>query len=61
MALKKLTFKPGINRDITNYSDEGGWWACDKVRFRKGYPNVLRTYRSPSNTFSASEILIKGA
>ena len=41
MALKKLTFKPGINRDITNYANEGGWWACDKIRFRKGYPEKI--------------------
>jgi len=41
MALKKLTFRPGINRDITNYSQEGGWYACDKIRFRKGYPEKI--------------------
>jgi len=41
MALKKLAFKPGINRDITNYSNEGGWFACDKIRFRKGYPEKI--------------------
>jgi hypothetical protein len=36
MAFIKLDFKPGVNRDETNYSNEGGWWACDKVRFRSG-------------------------
>ena len=41
MALKKLTFQPGINRDITNYANEGGWWDCDKIRFRKGYPEKI--------------------
>jgi len=41
MALKKLTFRPGINRDITNYSQEGGWYSCDKIRFRKGYPEKI--------------------
>jgi hypothetical protein len=41
MALKKLIFQPGINRDVTNYANEGGWFACDKVRFRKGYPEKI--------------------
>lgn len=41
MAFLKLQFKPGINRDQTNYSGEGGWWACDKVRFRSGFPEKL--------------------
>ena len=38
MPLTKLQFKPGINREITKYSNEGGWVDCDKVRFRFGYP-----------------------
>jgi len=38
MALSKLVFKPGINRDQTNYASEGGWYEMDKVRFRSGYP-----------------------
>jgi hypothetical protein len=41
MALQKLTFTPGVNRDQTNYANEGGWYACDKVRFRSGYPQKL--------------------
>ena len=41
MALKKLLFNPGINRDITNYANEGGWYACDKIRFRKGFPEKI--------------------
>lgn len=36
-----LKFKPGLNKDQTNYSNEGGWWACDKVRFRSGYPEKI--------------------
>jgi len=42
MTLQKLQFKPGINRDITNYSNEGGWFECDKVRFLNGYPEKLK-------------------
>ena len=37
MPLTKLLFKPGINREGTNYSNEGGWFDGDKIRFRSGY------------------------
>ena len=41
MALKKLIFQPGINRDRSNYSSEGSWYSCDKIRFRQGYPEKI--------------------
>ena len=41
MPLSKLQFRPGVNRDQTNYSNEGGWFACDKIRFRSGYPEKI--------------------
>jgi len=41
MAFQKLNFKPGLNRDQTNYSNEGGWYECDKVRFRSGKPQKI--------------------
>ena len=41
MALTKLQFQPGINTDITSYSNEGGWRDCDKIRFRFGYPEKM--------------------
>lgn len=41
MAFIKLQFRPGLNKDQTNYTNEGGWFACDKVRFRSGYPQKL--------------------
>ena len=41
MPFLKLNFKPGINRDTTNYSGEGGWWDGDKIRFFSGYPQKL--------------------
>ena len=37
MPLTKLQFRPGINREGTNYSNEGGWYDGDKVRFRSGF------------------------
>ena len=41
MPLTKLQFKPGVNRENTNYAGEGGWFDCDKVRFRSGYPEKI--------------------
>jgi hypothetical protein len=41
MPLQKLQFKPGINREGTNYSNEGGWFDCDKIRFRSGFPEKI--------------------
>ncbi len=38
MALSKLIFKPGVNRDQTNYASEGGWYETQLVRFRSGFP-----------------------
>jgi hypothetical protein len=46
MPLQKLTFTPGVNRDQTNYSNEGGWFACDKIRFRSGFPEKLGGWRT---------------
>lgn len=41
MPLQKLQFKPGVNRDQTNYTNEGGWYAGDKIRFRSGQPQKI--------------------
>ena len=41
MPLQKLQFKPGINKEDTVYSNEGGWSDSDKVRFRLGYPEKI--------------------
>jgi hypothetical protein len=41
MPFIKLQFKPGVNRDQTDYSNEGGWYECDKIRFRSGYPEKI--------------------
>lgn len=41
MPFIPMKFKPGLNRDQTNYSNEGGWWECNKIRFRSGYPEKL--------------------
>ena len=41
MSLQKVLFKPGLNRENTRYTTEGGWYDCDKVRFRQGNPEVI--------------------
>lgn len=41
MTMQKLQFKAGVNRDQTNYSGEGGYYECDKIRFRSGYPQKI--------------------
>ena len=50
MTLTKLQFRPGINREITAYSNEGGWVDCDKVRFRFGYPEKLGGWEKYSSS-----------
>lgn len=52
MPFIKLQFRAGVNRDQTNYTNEGGWFACDKIRFRSGYPQKLGGWlRTTSETF----------
>jgi hypothetical protein len=41
MPFLKLKFRPGINRDQTNYANEGGWFECDKIRFFSNYPQKI--------------------
>tara|TARA_R100001369_G_scaffold11018_2_gene24352 strand:+ start:978 stop:3182 length:2205 start_codon:yes stop_codon:yes gene_type:complete len=49
MPLTDLKFKPGINKEITPYSEENGWVDCDKIRFRFGYPEKLNGWEKNSN------------
>ena len=41
MPLQKIQFRPGINKEVTNYTGEGGYFECDKIRFRAGMPQKL--------------------
>jgi hypothetical protein len=41
MPLKKLQLKPGVNRENTRYTSEGGWYDGDKIRFRQGTPEKI--------------------
>ncbi len=50
MPLQKLQFNPGINKEITNYSNEQGWYAGDKIRFKKGFPEQIGGWTRVSDT-----------
>ena len=50
MPLSKLQFKPGINREGTNYSNEGGWFDGDKIRFKSGYVERIGGWVRVANT-----------
>ena len=53
MPLSKLQFNPGINREITRYTNEAGWYEGDKIRFRQGYPEKIGGWqRLGENTFT---------
>ena len=55
MPLTKLNFRPGINRDITSYSNEGGWVDGDKIRFRMGFPEKIGGWeKTSSNTYQGT-------
>ncbi len=49
MPLKALRLKPGIFRENTRYSAEGGWYECDKVRFRSGQPEKIGGWQQISD------------
>jgi len=50
MPLQKLQFRPGVNREGTTLSNEGGWFDCDKIRFRSGYPEKIGGWQVDGGT-----------
>jgi hypothetical protein len=62
MPLQKLQFRPGVNREGTTLSNEGGYFDGDKIRFRSGYPEKIGGWQAdsgaiystvPTGTFSS--------
>ena len=51
MPLKKILLKPGVNRENTRYTSEGGWYESDKVRFRQGTPEKIGGWVRLSTNF----------
>ena len=50
MPLQRLEVKPGVNRENTRYTSEGGWYECDKIRFRQGTPEKIGGWNRISST-----------
>lgn len=50
MPLSKILFKPGVNRENTRYTTEGGWYECDKIRFRQGNPEKIGGWTQYAST-----------
>ena len=52
MPLQKYIFRPGVNKEGTDYSNEGGWFNANFVRFRKGLPEKIGGWaKATANTF----------
>lgn len=41
MPLQKIVLKSGVNRENTRYTNEGGYYESDKIRFRQGTPEKI--------------------
>ena len=54
MPLQKLQFRPGVNREGTTLANEGGWFECDKIRFRSGFPEKLGGWVKDTGTAEAT-------
>jgi hypothetical protein len=52
MPLQKLAFRPGTNRESTNYGNEGGWYQTNKVRFRSGNPEKIGGWAKDTGSLS---------
>jgi hypothetical protein len=55
MPLQKLQFRPGVNREGTTLSNEGGWFDCDKIRFRSGYPEKIGGWQRDGGLAATTE------
>lgn len=58
--LTKLQFRPGVNREVTSYTNEGGWVDGDKIRFRSGFPESIGGWvrKSPASFLGVCRSLI---
>jgi hypothetical protein len=50
MTITKIGLRPGVNREGTNYSAEGFYYDCDKIRFRSGKPEKIGGWQRLSNS-----------
>lgn len=54
MPLQRLQFKPGVDRETTSYMNEGGYYACDKIRFRSGSAEKLGGWANQASGYTFS-------
>ena len=59
-TLAKFDFKPGFNRESTQYAEEGKWYDGNRVRFRSGKPENMRGYTTkvPASTGKSMLLLV---
>jgi hypothetical protein len=50
VALTKIAFKPGVDKEGTQYSADSGWFDSDKIRFRKGRVETIGGWAKYVNT-----------
>ena len=50
MPLQKFLFNPGINKEGTDYTAEGGWYDGNLVRFRKGFAEKIGGWKKVIQT-----------
>ena len=58
MPLQKLQFRPGVNREGTTLANEGGWFDCNKVRFRSGYPEKIGGWIQDTGTYYDNDVSV---
>ena len=51
MPLAKFDFIPGINKEGTAYTAEGGWYDGNLVRFRQGHPEKIGGWEKDSDNY----------
>lgn len=49
MPFEKIELRPGIYRDATDYTNTGGWYDCNNVRFRAGKPEKIGGWQKFTN------------
>jgi len=55
MPITSLKFRPGINREVTSYSNEGGFFDCEKIRFYAGFPEKIGGWvKQSENTYQGT-------
>lgn len=56
MPYQRLDFKPGINKELTSYAGEGGWFDSDKIRFRSGRPEKIGGWEKYNGATTTGDI-----